>query len=86
VSTIEFIDSQLSDISDSLTTVERTLQSYRSAHQLTNLSFQGQKYIEQQTQLENEKAKLVLQKRYYDYLVQYLTSNKDGSDLVPPST
>ncbi len=86
VSTIEFIDSQLSDISDSLTTVERTLQSYRSAHQITNLSFQGQKYIEQQTQLENEKAKLVLQKRYYDYLVQYLTSNKDGSDLVPPST
>jgi len=86
ISTIEFIDSQLSDISDSLTTVERRLQSYRSSHQITNLSFQGQKYIEQQTQLENEKARLVLQKRYYDYLVEYLTSNKDGSDLVPPST
>jgi capsular exopolysaccharide synthesis family protein len=62
------------------------LQTYRSSHKITNLSFQGQKYIEQQTQLENEKARLVLQKRYYDYLVQYLTSNKDGSDLVPPST
>ncbi|NLI23667.1 MAG: polysaccharide biosynthesis tyrosine autokinase [Bacteroidales bacterium] len=86
VSTIEFIDSQLSDISDSLTTVERRLQSYRSSHQITNLSFQGQKYIEQQTQLENEKARLVLQKRYYDYLVEYLSSNKDGADLVPPST
>ena len=42
LSTINFIDSQISEISDSLSKSESKLKDYRSSNQVTNLSYQGQ--------------------------------------------
>ena len=54
-STINFIDSQISDISDSLVISESKLKDYRSANQVTDLSYQGQQALKQMTQIENER-------------------------------
>ncbi len=64
--TVNFIDSQISDISDSLVISESELRNYRSANQVMDLSFQGQLVYEQMTEIENERANLQVQERYYN--------------------
>ncbi|MBE0652977.1 MAG: polysaccharide biosynthesis tyrosine autokinase, partial [Bacteroidales bacterium] len=78
---IQFIDSQLDWISDTLSTTENRLQQFRSAHRVMDLSTQGQSIVAQVTLLENEKARLNLEANYYDYLADYLT--KDSSVEMP---
>ncbi len=86
VSTINFIDSQISQISDSLVLSESKLRNYRSDNQVMDLSFQGQRLYEQMTQIETDRANLEIQERYYNYVINYLKTNKDMSGVVPPSS
>jgi hypothetical protein len=51
-STINFIDSQISGMSDSLVKSESNLRNFRSDNQVMDLSFQGQKIYEQLAQIE----------------------------------
>ncbi len=83
---IQFIDDQLIGISDSLITTENRLQQFRSAHQVTDLSAQGQALIAQVTALENERARLNLEANYYDYLAEYLTKNTSNEMPIVPIT
>ena len=83
--TVSFIDSQISDISDSLVISESQLRNYRSAIQVMDLSFQGQRVFEQMQEIENERANLQVQERYYNYVINYLKVNDDISGLAPPS-
>ena len=83
--TIDFIDSQISDISDSLSLSESKLRDYRSAHQVTDLSYQGQQALEQMRQIENERSTLQVQERYYNYILDYFEKNQDMAGLAPPS-
>lgn len=84
-STVNFIDSQISTISDSLVKSESKLKNYRSANQVTDLSFQGQRIFEQRTQIETERTNLQAQERYYNYVINYFKANRDMSGVVPPS-
>jgi tyrosine-protein kinase Etk/Wzc len=86
VKTINFIDSQISEISDSLVISESKLRNYKSANQVMDLSFQGQRIYEQMSQIEKEKTNLELQSRYYNYVLNYLKTNKDMSGVTPPSS
>jgi capsular exopolysaccharide synthesis family protein len=86
LSTINFIDSQISEISDSLTKSESKLKDYRSVNQVTNLSYQGQQALEQMTRIETEKSTLMVQERYYKYILDYFDKNKDVAGLAPPSS
>jgi tyrosine-protein kinase Etk/Wzc len=86
LSTIDFIDSQLSDFTDSMNYVESTLKNFRTAQGVMDLNFQGQQVFEQLTRLENEKAAIDVQKKYYQYLANYLESNSDFSDIAAPSS
>jgi tyrosine-protein kinase Etk/Wzc len=86
LSTIDFIDSQISDIADSLSFVESKLKNFRSSQGLVDLSFQGQQVFEQLSKLENERAALIVQKKYYEYLDNYLASNTELTDLPAPSS
>ena len=83
--TVSFIDSQISDMSDSLVISESELKNYRSANQVMDLSFQGQRVYEQMTEIENERANLQVQERYYNYVINYFKMNEDVSGLAPPS-
>lgn len=78
---LQFIDSQLVGISDSLSTTETRLQQFRSSHQVMDISAQGQSIIAQVTLLENERARLSLEANYYDYLADYLS--KETSEEIP---
>ncbi len=85
ISTINFIDSQISEISDSLVKSESKLRNYRSANQVMDLSFQGKSIYDQITQIDAEKAKLKVQERYFNYILNYLKTNNDVSGVVLPS-
>ena len=83
--TVSFIDSQISDISDSLVISESELRNYRSANQVVDLSFQGQRIYDQMTEIDNERANLQVQERYYTYVINYMKANQDMAGLQPPS-
>jgi len=85
LNTVNFIDSQLSEISDSLVMSESRLKDYRSAHQVMDLSYQGQRAFEQMTQIETDRTNLQIQERYYNYILDYFNKNKDMAGLAPPS-
>ena len=86
LSTVDFIDTQISDISDSLSIAEDRLRSFRSSNQVMDLSFQGQQAFEKLNALETEKATINMQRRYYTYLKDYLDNNPDVSDILVPSS
>ncbi|MBA7511569.1 Tyrosine-protein kinase ptk [subsurface metagenome] len=84
-STVSFIDAQISEFKDSLTTAEASLKRFRTSHQVMDLSFQGQQVFAKLDRLESEKAVLKNQHRYYLYLKDYFNKNRNISDLVAPS-
>ncbi len=86
IRTIQFIDDQLSGISDSLVITENKLQQFRSRNKVMNLSAQGQVIISQAMSLENEKARLGLEANYYDYLKGYLEKDTVGEVPIAPAT
>jgi capsular exopolysaccharide synthesis family protein len=86
LNTINFIDNQISEISDSLLISESKLKDYRSANQVTDLSYQGQKALEQMTLIETERSTLQIQERYYNYILDYFKKNNDVAGLAPPSS
>jgi len=78
---IEFIDAQLIDVSDSLMLTETQLQEFRSRERIMDVSAQAQQIINQATVLENERARLNLNRNYFDYLEEYLS--KDDNEKAP---
>ncbi len=56
LTTVDFIDSQISDIADSLSYAETRLRNFRSSHSVMDLSFQGQQIFEKLNELETEKS------------------------------
>jgi len=83
---IQFIESQLIGISDSLSITENRLQQFRSSNRVMDLSAQGQAIIEQVTRYDNEKARLNLEANYYDYLAEYLAKEETGEIPIIPMT
>ena len=83
---VQFIDDQLIGVSDSLSITESKLQRFRSSHRIMDLSSQGQSIIEQNSILENEKARLNLNASYYDYLSDYLAKETTGELPIVPVT
>jgi capsular exopolysaccharide synthesis family protein len=86
LSTINFIDSQISDVADSLSFAESKLKNFRTSQGVMDLSFQGQQIFEQLNRLENERAALNVQKKYYEYLDTYLETSSELNDLLAPSS
>lgn len=84
--TIRFIDSQLGDVADSLFFSEKTLQDYRSEHNVMDVNFQVQQVFTSIENLKNQRAELVVKNKYYDYLKQFMIENKEAKDLIAPSS
>lgn len=82
-STVNFIDSQISEISDSLVRSASQLRNFRTDNQVMDLSFQGQRTYEQLSQIETERTSLETQIRYYNYVTNYFKTNKDAAGGVP---
>jgi tyrosine-protein kinase Etk/Wzc len=84
--TIDYIEKQLSEISDSLSRTEDNLQIFRSSNQLLNYSEQATGISAQYMNLQNQLAELVTRKRYYDYVADYLSKNSNFSDMIVPAS
>ena len=84
--TIDYIEKQLSEISDSLSQTEDNLQTFRSSNQLLNVTEQATGITNQYRDLQNQRAELIARKRYYEYVADYLSKNDDFSNLTVPSS
>jgi len=84
--TIDYIDKQLNEISDSLNKTEVNLQTFRSSNQLLNITEQANGISAQYVDLQNKLAELTAKKKYYDYVSGYLVKNDNYSDMISPSS
>jgi capsular exopolysaccharide synthesis family protein len=83
--TIEYIEKQLSEITDSLNQTENTLQSFRSSNQLLDISNQATNISAQYMDLQNQLAELVSRKRYFDYVSDLLKKDNFSNIMLPAS-
>ncbi len=82
---LEFIDSQLSGISDDLSEAESNFTEFRSKNQIIDLSSQGSLIMEQLKEIEQEKSQLQMQLDYFKNLQRYLGNIQSADQLVTPS-
>jgi len=86
VNTLQYIDNQLSEISDSLSGVEQNLQQFRLSNQVMDIDSKVDRSYTQLTQLNNQKAALEANYKYYKYLNDYIKANSDVANLAVPSS
>ncbi len=84
--TIDFINSQLSDISDSLMVSEQELLTFQSDNKVVDLTVQAEQLLTLLSDLDNERAALEAQNRYYSYLRTYIMENQDLESIMAPSS
>lgn len=83
--TIDYIEKQLNEISDSLSLTEDNLQNFRSSNQLLNITDQATGISSQYLDLQNQLAELVSRKRYYDYVSELLRNDNFSNLMLPAS-
>lgn len=83
---IDFIEGQLTDVRDSLDLTETELQEFRSQNRIMDVSAQTQQIINQAVTLENEKARLNLERSYYVYLDEYLSDEDIKNNPIAPAS
>lgn len=80
--TIEFIQSQLKNIKDSLQIVEYQLERFGSKNNASDLSSEAQRVLIKLEDMQVEKARLQIGANYYEYLETYLNKNDNNLDQV----
>jgi tyrosine-protein kinase Etk/Wzc len=83
--TINYIEDQLAEISDSLILTEDKLQRFRSSNQLLNISDQATGIYSQYMDLRNQLEELNSRKRYYDYVSGLLKADNFSNMMLPAS-
>lgn len=84
---IAFIEDQLTSITDSLLLIENQLEDFKGTIQATDISQQASRLFSMMQSLEQERAQVIIQQRYLEYIKEYISSNKEGSDeLIIPSS
>jgi tyrosine-protein kinase Etk/Wzc len=83
--TISFIDNELLEIRTQLTNAESDLETYRKDNKLLDLNEEAQRIFDHMKELDNEKARLQLKNKYYNYLKDYLESHQDPAFIIVPS-
>lgn len=85
INTINYIEGQIAQISDSLSRAERRLQDFRTRHQVLDITSKAGRTYDQLQELERQKDLIDAQYKYYVYINDYFEKNKDISDLIAPS-
>ena len=83
--TIDYIEKQLVEISDSLSLVEDNLQRFRSSNQLLNITDQATGIYTQYTMLQNQLIELNSKKKYFDYVLELLAKDNFSNIMLPAS-
>ncbi|HZY80888.1 MAG TPA: polysaccharide biosynthesis tyrosine autokinase [Cyclobacteriaceae bacterium] len=83
--TIEFIDQQLAGVSSELKSVEASLESFRSANNILDISKTAENLSENLERLETDRSKLDIKLKYYESIANSLNSN-NLAGIESPST
>ena len=83
--TINFIDNQLLNISDSLRKAELALESYRSINKIMDINYVSSSVMDKLDQLESEKSNLIVRLNAYRDLSSYLDSHQNFSQAISPT-
>jgi capsular exopolysaccharide synthesis family protein len=83
--TIQFIDSQLKDVVDTLKVAGNNFTSFRSRNQIVDMSQEGGIIVERLVQLDAERSQAQSHLDYYRNLQQYLDDKEKMKDMVAPS-
>lgn len=86
LNTISYINSQLSEIADSLNNAENKLENFRSSNQVININTKATSVLERLRQLELGKEISQRAFNYYKYLDEYFQQGSDFSEIVVPSS
>ncbi|MDP4267187.1 MAG: polysaccharide biosynthesis tyrosine autokinase [Bacteroidota bacterium] len=85
INTIDFINSQLNEINDSLLSDETRLQNFRTSNNITDLSTESNIILNKLTTYDNDKNQALMKLRYYNYILDILQNNKEFKDIIAPS-
>ncbi|MFO7868131.1 MAG: polysaccharide biosynthesis tyrosine autokinase [Bacteroidales bacterium] len=83
--TIEFIDSQLMEIVDSLNKAEQNLETFRSANKIIDLSIEGSALFEKIEEFQSQKSMLEIRLKYYQYILKTIQKKDNLQDMISPS-
>jgi capsular exopolysaccharide synthesis family protein len=83
--TIQFIDEQLSGVSDTLKQVEGSLELFRSKNNILDITSTASNLRTNLDKIEEEKADLDVKLKYYRFLANALKGDAKISDIVVPS-
>ena len=82
--TINFIENQLYEIKDSLNLIEAQLQIFKKNNGVVQISVESENFYDDIKALQNEKSKIFIENKYFDYLSQYLNEKSSFEDVVVP--
>ena len=82
---LDFINTQLSGISDSLNTAGTKFSNFRSQNNIIDLGAEGKLVMDNLKEIESEQAKSKMQLDYFQNLLKYLNNTSDLKQLVSPS-
>jgi len=85
IATVNFINNQLMEMSDSLALIEQQIQEYKNNNQITDLSYTAQSIYTNIVALETEIANAETVDSYYNYLSDYLINGKGLEGVSVPS-
>lgn len=85
LNTIKFIDEQINSIVDSLDITGGSLQDFRTNNMIININQEGQLLYKQYEDLNTQKAELMVEQKYYDYITNYLNDKQDGQAVIVPT-
>jgi len=83
--TLEFIDKELAQLSDSLRQSKQALSSFRSANRIANINMQSNIHYEKLSQLEIEKARITTDKIYYQNILEQIQNGNGIAQSVSPT-
>jgi len=85
-STIAFIDGQIRQMGVDLDSAEQKLEEFRKNNKFMQLSAKAASLLSEMNNLSKERANLLADRKYYEYLLEYLQTHDSFEDVVMPST
>jgi capsular exopolysaccharide synthesis family protein len=82
---LDFINTQLTGISDSLNIASSKFTDFKSRNQIVDLGAEGQLVMNNLKEIETERVRDQMQLDYFENLLKYLNDNSDLKQLVSPS-
>lgn len=83
--TIKFIDEQLESISNYLRNADEQMESFRTKNKIADVDKSTKLAYTKLEGLEAQKASIMLNIKYYHYILEYIQTNKDIKSIVAPS-